>query len=854
MGARRFVVPALILSTFAVAGCGSGSSNSSSNGQGNSNPLPAITSLTPSTVTAGAASTSLDVVGTGFLSASVLQWNGTSLTTTFTSATALSAELPASDLADGTTAKVTVVNPSPGGGTSAVATFTVNNPVPAVTAVSPGSALAGSGDATLDLTGSGFVSSSVVNWNGMPLTTTFVSGTEVKATLPLADQAVASASQITVANPAPAGGSSPQVAFDVNNPVPTITALTPATATAGAAATTVTVAGTNFVTTSAILWNGTALASTFVSATEMQASLPAADLASGAASQITAANPAPGGGASAALTFTVNNPVPAIKAISPANITAGAGATTLDITGTGFVPSSAIDWNGAALKTTFVSGTEVTAALPAANIGGSSVSTVAAVNPAPAGGTSAAVGFNVNSPAAVITALTPANVEQGSAATVTLTGTGFETNSVVSWNGQPRPTTFVSSTSVQVALTALDLESAGQGQLTVSNPDPNANTSLPAVLNITNIPVPAITGLTPSSIPANPAQTAATNVVITGTGFLPSALVQVNGQQVTTSAVSATSITVSLPASFITTAGALSFVVLNPNGPYFSVISNTFTLNVIGPPVISSITPSAAALGSADLQITVSATAIYADSSVLWNGTALTTTYVSTGGIYGGPSLTATIPAADLATLQGGTITVSSPEEAPTTTSAGQVFSVYLALQVNDLVINPVSGLLYASIPGAAGAMGNSVVGINPLTGAIVSQVSVGSEPTALAISGDGTQLYVGLNGAGAVRQVDLSTGIAGLQFTLGGGSGVYNPPFTAQGMAVLPGEPNSLAVYTSNGVLTIYDSGVARPNNSSSDGLKTSTSIKTAAPLLLGHLRRLCTLSLRPTPKRCIN
>ncbi len=540
MGARRFVIPALGLLTFVVAGCGSGSSNSSSNGQGNPNPIPTITSLTPSTVTAGAASTNVDVAGTGFVSASVLQWNGTSLTTTFTSATGLSAQLPASDLADGTTAKVTVVNPSPGGGTSAAATFTVNNPVPAVTAVNPLSTLAGSGDASLDLTGTGFVSSSVVNWNGMPLTTTFVSGTEVKATLPMADQAIASASQITVANPAPAGGSSPQVAFDVNNPVPTITGLTPTTATAGAAATTLTITGTNFVTTSVILWNGTALTSTFVSATEMQASLPSTDLATGVTSQITAANPAPGGGTSASLAFTVNNPVPAIKAISPASITAGAGATTLDITGTGFVPSSAINWNGAALTTTFVSGTEAKATLPAADTAGSSVGAITAVNPTPAGGTSPAVSFNVNSPAAVITALTPANVEEGSAATVTLTGTGFETNSAVSWNGQARPTTFVSGTSLQVALTALDLQSAGQGQLTVSNPDPNANTSLPAALNITAISVPAITGLTPSSIDANPAATAATDVVITGTGFLSTSLVQVNSQQLTPSAVSAT--------------------------------------------------------------------------------------------------------------------------------------------------------------------------------------------------------------------------------------------------------------------------------------------------------------------------
>ncbi len=89
--------------------------------------------------------------------------------------------------------------------------------------------------------------------------------------------------------------------------------------------------------------------------------------------------------------------------------------------------------------------------------------------------------------------------------------------------------------------------------------------------------------------------------------------------------------------------------------------------------------------------------------------------------------------------------------------------------------------------------------------------IFVGSEPTRMALSSDGTQLFVGLNGAGAVRQVNLTTATAGIQFALGGGPGVYNPPYTAQGLAVLPGQPNSVAVYGSNGVVTIFDSGVAR-------------------------------------------
>lgn len=93
--------------------------------------------------------------------------------------------------------------------------------------------------------------------------------------------------------------------------------------------------------------------------------------------------------------------------------------------------------------------------------------------------------------------------------------------------------------------------------------------------------------------------------------------------------------------------------------------------------------------------------------------------------------------------------------------------------------------------------------------------IFVGSEPTRIALSSDGTQLFVGLNGAGAVRQVNLTTAIAGIQFSLGGGPGVYNPPYTAQGLAVLPGQPNSVAVYGNNGVVTIFDSGVARAKTS---------------------------------------
>src|SRR5215831_15286725 len=59
-------------------------------------------------------------------------------------------------------------------------------------AVAPGSA-----GFTLTLNGTGFVSGSVVNWNGSHLATTFVSGSQLTATIPASDIATAGTASIT---------------------------------------------------------------------------------------------------------------------------------------------------------------------------------------------------------------------------------------------------------------------------------------------------------------------------------------------------------------------------------------------------------------------------------------------------------------------------------------------------------------------------------------------------------------------------------------------------------------------------------------------------------------------------------
>ena len=74
--------------------------------------------LVPDAVAPGGAGFTLTVDGAGFVAASVVHWNGSPRATTFVSSAQLTAAILASDIATASTAAVTVVNPSPGGGVS----------------------------------------------------------------------------------------------------------------------------------------------------------------------------------------------------------------------------------------------------------------------------------------------------------------------------------------------------------------------------------------------------------------------------------------------------------------------------------------------------------------------------------------------------------------------------------------------------------------------------------------------------------------------------------------------------------------------------------------------------------------
>jgi len=97
--------------------------------------------------------------------------------------------------------------------------FAQSNPVPFVNQPVVPAAVAPSGPGfVLTVNGAGFVSGSVVNWNGTPLATTFVKTGELTAVVPATIVSKAGTASVTVVSPSPGGGSSNPVPFTIIEP------------------------------------------------------------------------------------------------------------------------------------------------------------------------------------------------------------------------------------------------------------------------------------------------------------------------------------------------------------------------------------------------------------------------------------------------------------------------------------------------------------------------------------------------------------------------------------------------------------------------------------------------------------
>jgi trimeric autotransporter adhesin len=500
---------------------------------------PILTSLSQTTAGAGSAAVTLTVTGSGILPCSVVQWTSPSnvvtlLPTVFNSATQLTATVPPADFLTTGSAQVKILTQgAAGAGTSGQIGFTITGPT--ITALSSSTTSNGStpscgaSDVILTVTGTNFASGSIVNWIVNPppalpstLSTTFVSPTQLTATIPAGLVATSGTVQIQVSNFGVLSNSTAFTVSPASLPAPTISGILPATATAGAAGATITVTGTNLVPCSVVQWTSgattTQLPTTYVKATagnpiELVATVPAADIASVGTAQITVASPASGGNVSGQVAFTIG--LPTVTSLSSSTTKANntpfcsQGGLTLTVNGTGFANGLTVNWNGSPRPTTFVSATQLTAAITAADTAFLAASpaaiaiTVSGANP---GTNSNALPFTVGAltagttlPAPVLSSISPTSaateVQTGPAIALTLNGNNLSPCTVAQWNGNPLPTTiFIGSGGIASFIPAANLGTTGSNLITAVTPGPGASNSEPFSVfapgspTVTNVP------------------------------------------------------------------------------------------------------------------------------------------------------------------------------------------------------------------------------------------------------------------------------------------------------------------------------------------------------------------------------
>jgi hypothetical protein len=180
---------------------------------------PVVGTLSPASTTAGGAAFILLLSGSGFTQNSAVTFKGNSVPSTFLSVNQLQANISSNAIATAGSFLVAVENP--GGNPTTVVSFTVNNPAPQESLLSPGTAAAGSAALTLDVNGSNFnLSSKVIISNGAssgPRTTTYVNSTLLQTTLSGSDLMQGATLNISVSNPAPGGGTTSTLPFTVSD-------------------------------------------------------------------------------------------------------------------------------------------------------------------------------------------------------------------------------------------------------------------------------------------------------------------------------------------------------------------------------------------------------------------------------------------------------------------------------------------------------------------------------------------------------------------------------------------------------------------------------------------------------------
>ena len=304
-----------------------------------------------------------------------------------------------------------VTNPAPGGGSATLSNvFTVGNPVPTLSAVSPSAGKRGQ-TVNLTLTGAGFISGvTTAGFGGNIVVNSLVvkSAAQMTANISIDVNAVPGARGISATNPSPGGGTATLAAvLTVENPVPGLTSLSPVSGNRGTSVN-VALTGANFIAGLSQVSFGPDIqvnAVTVSSPSQVTAGITIAPGASTGARDVLVSHAAPGGGTvTMSGGFSVTNPVPTVSSVTPVSAGRG-GVLNVKISGAQFisgVTSLSFGPDISVSNLVVKSSTELQASISISSLPAVGARAVTISNAGPGGGTA-------NLPNAFIVSSSPAN-------------------------------------------------------------------------------------------------------------------------------------------------------------------------------------------------------------------------------------------------------------------------------------------------------------------------------------------------------------------------------------------------------------------------------------------------------------
>jgi uncharacterized protein (TIGR03437 family) len=445
-------------------------------GSGASGPTPVIVSLSPSLAQAGSGLFYLTVTGLNFGADAVVNWNGTPVQTGGLGVSSLFATIPGELIASAGTASISITS---NGATSGTLPFTITPAgVLTISSLSPAVVFPTGQSFTLFVTGSGFNPGTVLQWNGLTLDGGVDSSTLLHAVIPGNYIAYPGHSSLRAAYPN--GLTSPWVTFYYDaQSGPTINTISPNSAVAGSQAVTVTIKGTNFNTRSVAHSTTSALSTSFVSSTQLNAIISPDLIADGGSFLIQVENPE--GAKSNVVIFSVSNARPTLSNISPTAATAGDAAFTLTVNGTNFLSGATLKWNSIPIPAAYVTRNQLTASIPAALVANAGAADVVVLNPDDL--LSNAALFTIHPRGAILSAITPSSaIAGGPGFLVTVSGSDFPAGSVVLWNGTALSTNYVSPSQLTATVPASLIATPGSASISV-NTGISTTASIPFAIN-----------------------------------------------------------------------------------------------------------------------------------------------------------------------------------------------------------------------------------------------------------------------------------------------------------------------------------------------------------------------------------